>query len=303
MRNLLVGCILVILGIFLAMGYQWAKENFVPSPLPPARPTEGKVRYPEIDYLRENALRNFSEIPAFERQQLRDSLSAAITTLDSWLERVSRAPPELVCVGESHDDLTRSFLALRFFSKYPVDVLMLETTPDDLAILFKLIESGSPRLSILEADMAEVIRAARKRNAKVSIHGIEESRTQRTARFKGGGGSREESIFENFRAHFREGKRHAVLYGALHCLAESPWFFSRVRAIDHGLDIGHTLSVNVVNAHGSGETEAFVNFLENVGIPAPPFVIPHTSMLHAELYAWFPQLTQSFRQYDAVIVY
>ncbi len=303
MRNLLYGCILVILGIFLAMGYDWAKQNFVPSPQSPTRPKQGSTRYPEIDYLRENALRKFAEIPAYERQQLRDSLGSAISTLDSWLNKLNSAPPELICVGENHDDVTRSFLAARFFSSYPVDLLMLETTREDLAILDRLIESGSSPLSLLEADVAEVIRAARAANAQVSIHGIEETRSQRIARFQSGSGSREQSIFENFRAHFEVGRRHAVLYGALHCIDEPSWFLGRVRTDNQDGQAESTLSVNVINAHGSGETEAFVNFLQELELSPPPFVVPHTAMLHAEVYAWFPHLTQTFRQYDAVIVF
>jgi hypothetical protein len=302
MRNLLYGCILVILGIFLAMGYDWAKENFVPSPLPPYRPTQGNTHYPEIDYLRKNALRKLADIPPFEQQQLRDSLASTITTLDSWLAKISTVQPDVICVGENHDDVTRAFLATRFFPKYPVDVLMLEITHDNLAILVKLIESGSSPLSMLEADVAEVIRAARAANMRVSVQGIEETRSQRIARFKTRAGSREQSIVDNFNAHFRNGRRHAVLYGALHCIDEPNWFLGRIRK-NHGHQIGSTLSVNVVNAHGSGETEAFLNFLNELGLPPPPFVVPHTAMLHAEIYAWFPHLTQSLRQYDAAIVF
>lgn len=303
MRNLLYGCILVIIGIFLAMGYDWARKNFVPSPSSATWPAPGSIRFPGADFLRQNALRKYSEIPGLERRQLRESLSASITSLDSWLVKLAKAPPGLICLGESHEDRTRHFLASRFFSKYPVDVLMLESTADDLAILVKLIESGSPRLSLLDADVAEVIRATRHINVSVSIHGIEELRSQRMARFKNGTGSREESIFRNFRSRFRAGERNLILYGALHCLAEPPWFFGRIRAVRDALGIGSSLSANVVSAQGSGETEAFVNFLRELGLPSPPFVIPRTEMLHSEVYAWFPQLTQSFRQYDAVIVF
>ncbi len=303
MRNLLYGCILVILGIFLAMGYDWARENFVRSPRPPPRIEHGDIRFPEIDYLRRNALRELSEIPAFERQQVRSSLSAAVTTLDSWLGKLRDSQPELICVGESHDDLTREFLATQFFPKYPIDTLMLEITQEDLAILNKLIETGSSRLSLLEADVAEVIRAARKANPGVAIHGIEETRAQLITRFEDRVGSREHSIVDNFRAYFRRGKRHAVLYGALHCTDAPSWFYGRVRGLNDGTTTANSLSINVVNAHESGETEAFVNFLRALELPAPPFVVPHTSMLHAEVYAWFPQLSQTFRQYDAAIVF
>ncbi len=303
MRNLLYGCILVILGIFLAIAFDWAKENFVPSPRSSTQADRGSTRFPEIDYLRENALKKLADVPPFERQQLRDSVRWAITPFDSWLSKIKSAPPDLICVGESHDDVTRAFLASHFLPRYPVDALMLETTHEDLEILVKLVESGSARLSMLEADVAEVIRAARGANDEVSIHGIEETRSQRIARFESRTGSREQSIIENFFSHFRPGRTHAVLYGALHCIDEPSWFLGHLRA-NHGGDvIGRNLSVNLISARGSGENEAFVNFLQELEIPPPPFVIPDTTMLHAEVYAWFPHLTQTFRQYDAVIVF
>lgn len=303
MRKLLYGCILVILGIFLAMGYDWARENFVPSPVPPARPKQGNVRYPEIDYLRKNAIRELGEIPAVERQQIRDNVSASMTGLDPWLEKLLQSPPELICVGERHDDVTREFLARHFFPRYPLDALMLEISHGDLAILARLVDSGSSRLSLLEADVAEIIRAARSANSDVAIHGIEETRDQMIARFETRSGSREQSIVENFRARFQRGKRHAVLYGALHCTDGPSWFYGSVIASDNEAPPIKALSVNVVNAHESGETEAFVNFLRALDLPEPPFVVPHTAMLHSEVYAWFPQLSRTFRQYDAVIVF
>lgn len=303
MRNLLYGCILVILGVFLAMGYQWAMENFVPSPPPKVRPVKGTVRYPEIDYLRVNALRELSAIPAFERQQVRHSINAAITSLAAWLSRIRGAQPEVICVGESHEDETRRFLAQHFFPKYPVDALMLEITQEDLDILLKLIDSGSRRLSLLEADVADVIRAVRNANDQVSIHGIEETRSQMIARFQARTGSREDSIFANFRGNFRRGKRHAVLYGALHCTDSPSWFFGHLRELNDSGAIKSVLSVNVVSAHESGETEAFVNFLRALELQQPPFVVPRTDGLHPEVYAWFPQLSRTFRQYDAVIVF
>ncbi len=303
MRSLLYGCLLVIIGIFLATAFEWAKENFVPSPRSTLRPLKAAARALEIDHLRENALGRLADIPAFERQQFRDALSSAITPFDSWLRRMQGAPLELICVGETHDDLTRSFLASRFFPEFPLDALMLETTQEDLEILIRLVDSGSPRLSMLEADVAEVIRAARDANPEVSILGIEETRSQRITRFQTRTGSREQSILENFFLHFRPGRRHAVLYGALHCVDEASWFLGRLRANGDGREPGQTLSVNVVNARSSVETAAFVSFLEELGFTSPPFVVPQTTMLHAEIYAWFPQLTRTFRHYDSVIVF
>jgi hypothetical protein len=303
MRQLLYGLIFLILGVFGAMTYEWARDNFVPPPSSREIPKGARVQHPEFDHLREIAVRGFAEIPQAERQRLRANLASSITSIDTWLESLTREPPQLICIGERHDDATRAFLARRFFAHYPADALMLEMRGENLAILLRLMDAGSPRLSVLDADIAGIIRAAKQANPAVVVHGIEESREQVLARFETRAGSREESIVENFRARFRQGRRHAVLYGALHCADDSQWFIHRIRQPGNGIRVDQTLSVNVINAHESGGIEAFVNFLEDNGLPSPPFVIPRTAALDAEFSSWFPTLMRNFQHYDAAIVF
>ena len=303
MRQLLYGLIFLILGIFGAMAYEWARDNFVPLPSPWEFPKGARVQHPESDRLREIAVRGFAEIPQAERRRLRENLASSIAPIDSWLDELIRQPPQLICVGERHDNVTREFLARRFFVRYPVDVLMLEMRDTNLAILQRLMDAGSPRLSVLEADIAAIIRAAKQANPAVVVHAIDENRDQVLARFKTRAGSREESIVENFRERFRQGKHHAVLYGAFHCADDSQWFIHRIRQPGNGLRVDQTLSVNVINAHESAGIEAFVNFLEDNGLPSPPFVIPSTAALDAEFYSWFPSLMSKFQHYDATMVF
>jgi hypothetical protein len=281
MRQFLYGLIFLILGIFGAMAYEWARDNFVSLPSPWKAPKGARVQHPESDRLREIAVRGFAEIPQAERRRLRANLASSIAPVDSWLDGLVREPPQLICVGERHDDATREFLARRFFVRYPVDVLMLEMRDSNLVILQRLMDAGSPRLSVLEADIAGIIRAAKQANPAVAVHAID----------------------ENFRDRFRQGRRHAMLYGAFHCADDSQWFIHRIRKPGNGIRVDQTLSVNVINAHESAGIEAFVNFLEDNGLPSPPFVIPSTAALDAEFYSWFPSLMSKFQHYDATIVF
>lgn len=301
MRSLLYGLILVIVGIFTAMTFEWAKSNFVPTPVTIQNVTGDRVQFPDYDHLRKNALRRFAEISPSKRARLRANLQAAMSGLDHWLKAINAAPPDLVCVGEHHDDVTRAFLARQFFSRYVPDVLMLEIRDRDLEILVALMQAGTPRLSLLGADITGIIRTVKLANPRVSIYAIEESRRQMLVRLDRRAGSREDSILANFRQRFVPGKRNVILYGALHCADDPQWLLHRIHT--RKAAAGSTLSVNVINAHGSGGIEAFVNFAEEIGLPSPPFVFPRTSVLDPEWYGWFPPLAHLLQRYDAAVVF
>lgn len=300
MRNLLAGLVLVIAGIFIAMTYDWARDHFVPSPASRAKATSGRARFPASDHLRQYALRRFAEYPAADRDRLRKNFRAATVSLDDWLAGLERSSWEILCVGEHHDDVTRNFLSRRFFGRFPLDVLMLEMREPDLEIVSRLVEAGSPRLSLLDADITGIIRSVGQANPDARIYAIEETRGQMLSRLDKKTGSREDSILKNFRAQFEPGKRNVVLYGALHCTDAPQWLFHRIRAED---GIANSLSVNVISANGSGGIEAFVNFAEDLGLSSPPFAIPRTGVLDRDFYYWFPPLAQLFQRYDAAVVF
>lgn len=301
MRKFLYAVLLVIAGILITMTYEWARENYVPSPAPRVKTGDARVQFPDYNHLRVNALRRYSEIPPAERDRLKQNLRSAMVHLNDWLDWLENASPELICLGEKHDDYTRDFLARRFFSRYPTDVLMLEMRDRDLEIVSSLVQAGSPRLSLLNADITGILRSAMRANPGVEVHAIEETREQLVSRLNRHSGSREDSILKNFEARFERGRRNVVLYGALHCTDDAHWLLNKIRTEQR--DVTDTLGVNVVNAHGGGGIESFVNFAEDIGLTSPPFVIPRTAMLDDEIYSWFPPLAQLFRSYDAVIVF
>jgi hypothetical protein len=64
------------------------------------------------------------------------------------------------------------------------------------------------------------------------------------------------------------------------------------------------VNVQLLEEHQNGPLEAFVFFLDEIGIEKTGFVIPDTRALHACIYAWFPSLNrQALQRYRSLIVF
>jgi hypothetical protein len=64
------------------------------------------------------------------------------------------------------------------------------------------------------------------------------------------------------------------------------------------------LNVRVLGEHQNGPVEAFVYFLDEIGIPKKNFVIPNTNSLHPRIYDLFQMLNQeTLEKYRSLIVF
>ena len=64
------------------------------------------------------------------------------------------------------------------------------------------------------------------------------------------------------------------------------------------------LNAQVLEEHQNGPVEAFVYFLDEIGIERTDFVIPNTSTLPARIYEWFQLLNrQILEKYRTLIVF
>jgi hypothetical protein len=64
------------------------------------------------------------------------------------------------------------------------------------------------------------------------------------------------------------------------------------------------LNVRVLGEHQNGPLEAFVYFLDEIGIEKKTFVIPNTKSLHPRIYALFQLLnSQTLEKYRSLIVF
>jgi hypothetical protein len=204
-----------------------------------------------------------------------------------------------VCLGELHEESTRNFLAEEFFTNFSIDVLLLETTPKNLKRLIKRMNDGRDYFPLLNADIMKILHTVEDRNPAIRIWGIEETKEQQK-----NSNSRDQSIAHNFWQKFQPGRLHIILFGALHCSNEPNWLFENLCNQASFPLKEHMLNVRVLEEHQNGPVEAFVYFLDQLGIKKKHFVIPNTNLLHPRIYELFQMLDQqTLEKYHSLVVF
>jgi hypothetical protein len=223
--------------------------------------------------------------------------------MEQWLTYIDRSGVQIICMGELHEESTRDFLAKEFFAKVSVDALLLEATSEKLKGLTKRMDAGRDYYPLLGADIMNILRTVKDMNPDINTWGIEETNEQQKEQH-GYSNSRDQSIANNFWFRFQPGERHIILFGALHCSNESNWLFKHLcnQASFHLKQ--RMINVRVLEEHQNGPLEAFVYFLDEIGIEKKDFVIANTSSLHPRIYELFQVLNrQILEKYRSLIVF
>ena len=269
-------------------------------------PPEERIQFPEHHPWAERALARVAALPPEERADLISEIERAIQPFPQWLTALNQRPVAVLCVGENHEPYLRRFLADRLFDTLRADVLLLEATPHETRRMRTRVESGDDRVMLLDADMSRLLRSALEANPRLVIDGIEERQEQRSRRLQQGTGSRESSIEANFRTRFRPGRRHVVLYGAFHCSHQGGgWLYQRLRK----RPLPDTLSDAILNLrvaweHQEAPIEAFVYFLDELGLAAGDFVVANPESLPPQIDDWFPFMSANeLRAFGALAVF
>jgi len=292
------GYLLILL--FLSVD-DWVLEEY------PRRPTE-QMKPERIQYQLHHqeaikALQLFSRLLKPEKTAIKESLKSNLISIKQWLARLGQSNFQILCMGELHKESTRSFLSKEIFANFSVDVLLLEATPEELKRLIKRMERGRNYFPLLDADIMNILRTVRNRNPDVKFYGIEETDKQAKQRH-GRSNSRDQSIAQNFWASFEPGLRHIILFGTLHCTNESNWLFNNICSQASPTLKDEMLNVWVLGEHQNGPMEAFVYFMDEIGVEKRHFVIPDTSSLPVHIYEWFPLLnSQTLEKYRSLIVF
>lgn len=254
-------------------------------------PPQEWIRFPEHRPWAERAVAQVAALPPKERTELIAALRRSMQPVPEWLVTLNRTPAAVLCIGENHEPYLRRFLADRLFATLKADVLLLEATPREVRRIRSQVDGGEAQVMLLDADIARLLRSALKANPGLIVEGIEERPAQRSARIAEGTGSRESSIESNFRARYQPGRRHVVLYGAFHCSHRGGWLFQRLRKrLPADVPTDTVLNVRVAWEHVEAPFEAFVHFLDEIGIAPGDFVITDPATLPAEIADWFPFL-------------
>ena len=300
--------VLVVLGVpLVAIVLLQAHTFYVDLTRPVAGwpPPGDRIQFPEHHPWAQRAVARVEALPPKERADLISEIERAMQPLPAWLAALNRRPVAVLCLGENHEPYLRRFLADRLFASLKADVLLLEATPQEVGRIRTRVESGDEEVMLLDADVARLLRSALKANPRLVVDGIEERPEQRAARIEHDTGSRESSIETNFRTRYRPGRRHVVLYGAFHCSHRGGWLFRRLRerppqqAPADGL-----VNLRVAWEHVEPPFEAFVYFLDEIGLAPGDFVITDPSMLPDEIGDWFPFLSANeLRAFGAVAVF
>ncbi|MGD9113513.1 MAG: hypothetical protein PVI77_14225, partial [Desulfobacterales bacterium] len=153
------------------------------------------------------------------------------------------------------------------------------------------------------ADIMKILRTVRATNSDIKICGIEETDEQQKKQ-RGHSGSRDRSIARNFWKRFQPGMRHLILFGAIHCTNEPHWLFEYLHG-QAALPLKkRMLNAWVLGEHQNGPLEAFLFFLDMIGIQKKNFVIPDTNGLHPRIYELFQLMTnQILEKYCTLIVF
>ena len=262
-----------------------------------------QIQFPFYHNQANDALKQFVHLSNTEKRTIKRSLVSNLISMKQWLDSLNARPYEIICFGELHDESTRRFLAEQFFSTINTDVLLLEATPDKLESLIKRMETGRSYFPLLGADIMSLLRTVRSKNSKIQLYGIEETQKEQNNQLSDLN-TRDESLAHNFWTCYQPGKKHIALLGRLHCAKEPGWFFHTLRAQAPVPLKRKMLSVAVLGEHQNGPLEAFVYFLQKVGVNLGNFVIPERSHLHPYILHHFEVLTnQIFRKYDALVVF
>lgn len=268
-------------------------------------PPDDRIRFPEHRPQAQRALARVAALPAKERADLISGIGRAIQPFPKWLAALNRRAVTVLCIGENHEPYLRRFLADRLFATLKADVLLLEATSHETRRMRSRVEAGDEQVELLDADIARLLRSALAANPGLVIDGIEERPEQLSTRRQQGTGSREGSIETNLRARYRPGRRHVVLYGAFHCSHRGGWLFQRLR----NRTLPDTPADSLVNLrvaweHVEAPFEAFVYFLDELGLAPGDFVITDPNSLSAHIDDWFPFLSANeLHAFGAIAVF
>ncbi len=279
--------------------YEWYKEATYVRVVEPVN--RDRIQYPVYQQFAQDALRNYAALEKREQQYLKDELRRVLKPVDPWIDTLNQSDTDIICLGEAHNEHTRQFLANNFLSGLAMDMLAVETTPGGLQEINKYMKDGEIYVPMLGADMGQVLKAAHARNPAVVIQPIEETMQQYAGRRAQKTGSREGSIFTNFKRGYVPGKRSVILIGALHCNYKPNVLYQLLRQ-----DLPETKLHNILvqGAHQDGLIETFVYFLDELEIAPGNFVITNTQDLPhwiQENFVWFWALTLT--HYQSIVVY
>jgi len=294
----IAGYLIILLLLFV---HDWYIETYPSPPAPPLHTED--VQFPRHQKYAVQALQLYSRLPEHEKTALKKKMDTCLVSIGQWCAHVRQSRFEIVCIGELHTEATRRFLSKKIFPHLDTDALLLEAAPLELQQLIRRMKTGRKYFPLLDADIMSILRTAVATNPDITIYGIEQTQSQAEAS-SGNTNPRDRSIAENFWAVFRPGSRHTILFGAFHCSNDQSWLFHNLLVqASPGLR-PNMFNVCVLGEHQHGSIEAFLYFMDEIGLQKKDFAVLETRHLPAQITEWFPLLHhQILGRYTSLIVF
>ena len=287
--------------------YQWYQKQY------PTRPetliNTQPIQHPNYHQLALSALIKFKNLTPPEKSRLIDNLKSNILPLDLWLHNLKQTDNLLLCLGESHREITRQFMAEQIFEQFKFDALYLETNQRRFKKIQQRLKSSTQYFSMLEADILQLLRSAEHNSPSIKTYAIDVDREEGENGKKLGAQQsiktpREDQIVSNLKRTYTAQGRSAILFGALHCSASPTWFYGKLLNSMQTNQPVKQINTRIFSEHEDGPIEAFIYFIDQILPSTEHFVINDTKAFAKSIDQWFP-LTQkvTFEPFESIIFY
>lgn len=306
--NALRGVTLVLLVALMALATRWAIEHHDSAPSADAVTRDPRLSFAHAAHLGRSALEAYRRLPAAEQDRLRKALEENLWTLSRWSATIRERGPRFLCLGERHRDAVRRFLAASVLPRLPLEVMMLEADLSWVRAALEAHAAGEPVPHLLDATMTPIFDALATFHSSADIIGVDESALERRARRSLSRAdlsrlAREDTILTNLRRRWQPGKRHVVLFGALHCRDLPQWLFARLPRESDVVDRAQSLNTVVLARYQEPAIQLLMYLLEEMGLRGSAWVVPDTTRFPQRLLQWLPNVTDAFATYDSAILF
>jgi len=304
--KVLVWTAVLLTAALLAMAAHWAVGSYRAERRPAHAPIDPRLASHGGAHLALQAAARYRALPPHERRALREAAHRSLSDLDTWAAGSAREAG-LVCIGERHDDQIREFLARAVLPRLAPDRLMVEAGEDRLAAMQAAAGAGE-QVSLLGARFDHVMSAAPADGDPPLLVAVDETAAERARRTRARAGDptvpgREDTLTAKVRAGWREGARHVLLLGALHCRDVAGWTFHRLAREDARIAAHGMLGVVVMARDQESGAQLLFYLLEEMGIRREVLVIPDLRRFPHEIQGWLLPVADAFAGYRAAILF
>ena len=244
-----------------------------------------------------------------DRPAFKEAIQSRKISVQDWAQKITTDQTELVCLGETHSTRYRNLYRDNFFATFKFDVLFVEDTPEGVQQMLEAVENNDLEFQFLGAPIVPLLKQILSVNPSVKIVGIEETdaqeyhRNQDRIRTGSRRMSREGFIAMNAFKSFEPGKKHVMLYGALHCAHNDLGLNNNTSAFTLLQRALPETKMTNVRIHFRDRATFLHTFMEIAGMPRrQTYLLNNTPSIEKVIYNHVWKLRTLFVNYDSIIL-